>query len=32
MKENKVNNIITGVIMVVFATIIVVAILGTVLN
>lgn len=32
MEENKVNNIITGVIMVVFATIIVVAILGTVLS
>lgn len=32
MEENKVNNIITGVIMVVFATIIVVAILGTVLD
>ena len=32
MEENKVNNIITGVIMIVFATIIVVAILGTVLD
>ena len=32
MEENKINNIITGVIMVVFATIMVVAILGTVLN
>ena len=32
MEENKVNNIITGVIMIVFATIIVVAILGTILS
>lgn len=32
MDEDKINNIITGVIMVVFATIIVVAILGTVLD
>lgn len=32
MEENKINNIITGVIMVVFAAFWVVAILGTVLD